>query len=206
MDSTGRARNHSFTFDARFGFLWRRLTVHLIGGSPWSFFDLAEIQMYLGKVAEALEIASKGLALSTADWMPGTFLSALEMLPEADHVEHETFILSKEQVSAIERMSRCDLESRIIKIYAGYKDGALQGYAHIDVHNVRTKPEGFMVVMGPRGTVNSLRILAFNPYDAGSHAAVRESISRHSRHAWRWILPLAVVGSRSTSSRRSGSL
>ncbi|MDY7110651.1 MAG: DUF3524 domain-containing protein [Planctomycetota bacterium] len=33
----------------------------------------------------------------------------------------------------------------------------------------------------------SRRILAFEPYDGGSHRAVRESISRHSRHEWRWL-------------------
>jgi glycosyltransferase involved in cell wall biosynthesis len=32
-----------------------------------------------------------------------------------------------------------------------------------------------------------LEVLAFEPYDGGSHRAVRESISRHSRHAWRWV-------------------
>ncbi|HRP62033.1 MAG TPA: DUF3524 domain-containing protein [Phycisphaerales bacterium] len=32
-----------------------------------------------------------------------------------------------------------------------------------------------------------LRILAFEPFDAGSHRAVRESVSRHSRHDWVWI-------------------
>ena len=33
----------------------------------------------------------------------------------------------------------------------------------------------------------TLRILGFEPYDSGAHRAVRESISRHSRHDWRWI-------------------
>lgn len=33
----------------------------------------------------------------------------------------------------------------------------------------------------------SLRVLAFEPYDAGSHRAVRESITRHSRHRWTWV-------------------
>jgi tetratricopeptide (TPR) repeat protein len=47
---------------------------------PWSYFDLAEIHMYMGKPDRALETARKGLELSTADWMPGTFLSALELL------------------------------------------------------------------------------------------------------------------------------
>ena len=35
------------------------------------------------------------------------------------------------------------------------------GFAHIDVHNVRTKSEGFMVVIDPGGEVRSLRVLAF---------------------------------------------
>ncbi|MHC4991720.1 MAG: tRNA-queuosine alpha-mannosyltransferase domain-containing protein, partial [Planctomycetota bacterium] len=31
-----------------------------------------------------------------------------------------------------------------------------------------------------------LNILGFEPFDRGSHRAVRESIDRHSRHTWRW--------------------
>ncbi|MCP3904755.1 MAG: DUF3524 domain-containing protein [Planctomycetes bacterium] len=33
----------------------------------------------------------------------------------------------------------------------------------------------------------ALRVLAFEPFDSGSHRAVRESISRHSRHRWHWL-------------------
>lgn len=47
---------------------------------PWSYYDLAEIRMYMGQTERALEVADRGLALSTADWMPGTFLSALALL------------------------------------------------------------------------------------------------------------------------------
>ncbi|MHC4448499.1 MAG: tRNA-queuosine alpha-mannosyltransferase domain-containing protein [Planctomycetota bacterium] len=32
-----------------------------------------------------------------------------------------------------------------------------------------------------------LQVLAFEPFDGGSHRAVRESIDRHSRHCWRWF-------------------
>ena len=32
-----------------------------------------------------------------------------------------------------------------------------------------------------------LRVLALQPWDAGSHKAVRESIQRHSRHEWTWL-------------------
>ncbi len=51
--------------------------------SPWSFFDLAEIHLYLGQGEKALQLAKQGLDDSTHDWMPGTFHSALQMLPES---------------------------------------------------------------------------------------------------------------------------
>ena len=33
----------------------------------------------------------------------------------------------------------------------------------------------------------SLKVLALEPWDAGSHRSVRESIVRHSRHSWTWL-------------------
>ncbi len=32
-----------------------------------------------------------------------------------------------------------------------------------------------------------LRILAFEPFDSGSHCAIRESITQHSHHQWTWL-------------------
>lgn len=88
---------------------------------------------------------------------------ALEMaFPEADHIEAETFVLADEQVSAIEQLAGSPIDSKLIKIYRGLKAGELLGYAVIDVHRVRTLPEAFMVVLDPRGSVRSLRILAFH--------------------------------------------
>lgn len=49
---------------------------------PWSYFDLAEIEMYLGNDDAALELAKKGMAECTASWMPKTFKSALLNFPE----------------------------------------------------------------------------------------------------------------------------
>ena len=82
--------------------------------------------------------------------------------PEADRVEKRTFILTSEQVEQIEKRSRSSLDTKLATLYTGYKDGELMGYAHIDVHTVRTKPEGFMVVLDPEGRVRSLRVLAFH--------------------------------------------
>ncbi|MCH8823196.1 MAG: DUF3524 domain-containing protein [Planctomycetes bacterium] len=36
-------------------------------------------------------------------------------------------------------------------------------------------------------TTSSLKILAFEPFDSGSHRSVRQSISQHSRHNWTWL-------------------
>ena len=44
----------------------------------------------------------------------------------------------------------------------GFKDDRLLGYALIDVHNVRTLSEAFLVVLTPEGEVRSLRLLAFH--------------------------------------------
>jgi tetratricopeptide (TPR) repeat protein len=55
--------------------------------APWCFFDLAEIELYLGKTEEALEAAKRGLEVSSHDWMPETFASALGLLEGVEGVE-----------------------------------------------------------------------------------------------------------------------
>ena len=54
------------------------------------------------------------------------------------------------------------LESRLVRIYRGYRGKELLGYAFIDVHTVRTMPEAFLVVLSPSGEVRTLRVLAFH--------------------------------------------
>lgn len=88
---------------------------------------------------------------------------ALELaFPDADRVEDETIVLGDEQAHRIESLSRSPLESRLVRVYTGYRDGELLGYAFIDVHNVRTLPEAFLVVLSPEGEVADLRLLAFH--------------------------------------------
>jgi hypothetical protein len=88
---------------------------------------------------------------------------ALELaFPEADRIEDESILLGDEQATAIEQLARSRLESRIVKIYRGYRGGELLGYAFIDVHTVRTLPEAFLVVLSPEGDVRTLRVLAFH--------------------------------------------
>ena len=88
---------------------------------------------------------------------------ALELaFPDADRVESATYVLSDFQATRIQELSKTALDSMLVEIYTGFRGDAVAGYAVIDIHNVRTLPEAFMVVLNPTGEVKSLRVLAFH--------------------------------------------
>jgi tetratricopeptide (TPR) repeat protein len=49
---------------------------------PWSFFDLAQTRLFQGDREGFLDNITLGIQYCTADWMPKTFRSTLELLPE----------------------------------------------------------------------------------------------------------------------------
>jgi Na+-translocating ferredoxin:NAD+ oxidoreductase RnfG subunit len=110
---------------------------------------VAVVLASLARPAEAVVFYSRTEALELA-------------FPGADRVEDETHILADEQVERVQALARSPLESRLVKVYTGYREGELMGYAFIDVHNVRTLPEAFLVVLDPSGDVRALRVLAFH--------------------------------------------
>jgi electron transport complex protein RnfG len=88
---------------------------------------------------------------------------ALELaFPNAEEVASHTFVLDDDQVARIESLAKCELDSKLVKIYTGMRQGRVLGHALIDIHNVRTLPEAFMVVLSATGRVQSLRVLAFH--------------------------------------------
>ncbi len=88
---------------------------------------------------------------------------ALELaFPEADRVLDETILLDDEQLERVQKLARSDFESRIVRVYRGFREEKLLGYAFIDVFNVRTLSEALLVVLSPQGTVRALRVLAFH--------------------------------------------
>lgn len=105
------------------------------------------------------------LATGPAPAAAEVFLSKQEALasafPEADRVDHRSFALSDAQAKHIETLAQAKLESRLVTLYSGWNEDRLVGYALIDMHQVRTLPEAFMVVLSPEGEVRSVRMLAF---------------------------------------------
>lgn len=82
--------------------------------------------------------------------------------PAATRIERDTRILMKGQVAAIEAITKAPPPAKIIVLHVAWKNETLLGYAHIDVHNVRTQPEAFLIVLTPKGVVRSVRVLAFH--------------------------------------------
>jgi hypothetical protein len=88
---------------------------------------------------------------------------ALELaFPDAEQIEVETFVLDAEQARRVEELSRAPLGTKVVRIWRGLRGDEVLGYALIDVHEVRTHPEAFLVVLTPEGVVRSVRILAFH--------------------------------------------
>jgi Na+-translocating ferredoxin:NAD+ oxidoreductase RnfG subunit len=85
-----------------------------------------------------------------------------EAFPKASRIDRRTMILRKKDAAKIAAITHEEVQARIVVLHAAYEDGELLGYAHIDVHNVRTKPEALMIVLSPTGTVRSVRMLAFH--------------------------------------------
>ncbi len=112
-------------------------------------FALAALLLATGPAPAGAEVfASKQEALATA-------------FPDAERIDRRSLVLSDAQAERIEQVARARLESRLVTLYIAIQDDAVSGYALIDVHQVRTLPEAFMVVLSPEGEIRSVRILAF---------------------------------------------
>ena len=85
-----------------------------------------------------------------------------EAFPDASRIDRRTVILRKKDAAKIAAITHEKVQAKIVVLHTAYEDDELLGYAHIDVHNVRTKPEALMIVLTPTGTVRSVRMLAFH--------------------------------------------
>ena len=66
------------------------------------------------------------------------------------------------QINAIEKMARVKLDSAMFSFYVGKKEGKILGYAAIETHKVRSKPETLLIVLSPTGELIQIHTLAFH--------------------------------------------
>ena len=85
-----------------------------------------------------------------------------EAFPTAVRIDEKTHVLDDELAALCEQHARAQLESRLVTLYTAWGEEGVLGYAHISIHNVRTKPEAMLIVLTPEGQVRSVRILAFH--------------------------------------------
>ncbi len=113
----------------------------------------------------ALFVALLGLGVAAADAGAKVYKSKSEALaeafPDVDRIDTKTHVLDENQVRAVESRARARLETRLVTVHTGIRDGQVVGHAMIDVHTVRTLPEAFLVLISPEGEVKSVRMLAF---------------------------------------------
>jgi hypothetical protein len=106
------------------------------------------------------------LLLSTEEASAKVFASQKQALrdafPDATRIDRETKLIRKVDLEKIKAITKEEDPPKVVVFHTAWRDDALIGYAHIDVHNVRTKPEAFMIVLTPAGVVRSVRVLAFH--------------------------------------------
>lgn len=84
-----------------------------------------------------------------------------QAFPSAEAIERQNLFLTDEDLKHIEALSKVKVESRLFTYYKAVSKEGIIGYAVIESHIVRTKPEVYMVVIRPNGEVGYIEILAF---------------------------------------------
>ena len=77
-------------------------------------------------------------------------------------VEMKSLFPTDEEIAKIERLAKVKMDSKLFSFYVGKKQGQILGYAAIESHNVRTKPETLLVVLDPEGNLRQVVTLAFH--------------------------------------------
>lgn len=77
-------------------------------------------------------------------------------------IEVRNIILKPEQVNEIERLSGLKQKERLVSFYEAKKGDEVVGYAFIDSHIVRTKPETVLYIINPFGEMDAIEILSFS--------------------------------------------
>lgn len=77
-------------------------------------------------------------------------------------IEARPFFLTEEQAAQVEKIAQVKLDSKLYNFYVGKRQDAVLGYAAIESHTVRTKPETLLIVLTPEGRLKQIHVLAFH--------------------------------------------
>jgi hypothetical protein len=102
------------------------------------------------------------LALAALATTPGPGEAVVRRLfPEADAVEVRDLVLTDAVVTRLETLARARVRDRLLTFYTARRAGAVAGYAAIQTHVVRTKPETLALAFEPDGRLRRISIVAF---------------------------------------------
>lgn len=106
------------------------------------------------------------LAVTPASSLAKVYYSKQEALELAFGKDAEVamlpLFLTADQKRRIQQMARVKLESDLYTFYVGKKNGQILGYAAIESHTVRTKPETLLIVLSAAGELRRVEVLAFH--------------------------------------------
>jgi hypothetical protein len=106
------------------------------------------------------------LLLMTSPGLGRIFYSKTEALGLAfgssPEVEMKPLFLTEPQIAKIQQLAKVKLDSALFTFYVGRRDGAIVGYAAIESHTVRTKPETLLILLSPSGELEKIEVLAFH--------------------------------------------
>ncbi len=88
---------------------------------------------------------------------------ALELaFGEQARVEILSLFLTDGQIEEIQRQAKVKIDSALFSFYVGKQGEKLLGYAAIETHTVRTRPETLLIVLSPEGELRRIEVLAFH--------------------------------------------
>ena len=77
-------------------------------------------------------------------------------------VEMLSLFPDDKEIVRIEKLARVKMDSAMFTFYVGKQEGKVLGYAAIETHTVRTKPETLLVVLSAQGELQAIYTLAFH--------------------------------------------
>lgn len=90
-----------------------------------------------------------------------TVEEALKLAFPDCQVVRSTEVLSEDEEERVEALAGAELDVRLVRPYAAWKDGKLVGTAYFDAHRVRTKNEVLMLVVTPEERLKRVEVLSF---------------------------------------------